>query len=116
MRRMRISIGPLFPTGNLAPLSGRVALRGLPLGAPTDPDVQNSRIRLLKSQICCSIRWADAPWLRKRVALQQHVERRPDLAPSLKVGIPSGRVPGIITPGSGSFERIQKESLHQLER
>ena len=64
--------------------TGQVAPRGLPLGAPTDPDVQNSRIRLLKSQIRCSIHRADAPRLRERVALQQHAEHIPVHACSLR--------------------------------
>jgi len=64
-------------------IRSRVAPRSFPLGAPTDPDVQNSRIRLLKSQLRCSIHRADAPWLRERVALQQHAERVPVLASSV---------------------------------
>lgn len=55
-------------TGNRA--MGRVAPGGSPPGAPTDPDVRNSRIRLFGLRIRCKEGSREAPE-RKRVALQQ---------------------------------------------
>ena len=56
----------------------RVGPGGRPPGPPTDPDVRISRIRLVRSRICCARleRAADA-WLQQRVALQQTIEALP---------------------------------------
>jgi len=50
---------------------GQVTPESHPSGVPTDPDVRNSRIRLLESPICCSIRCADTSRLREHIALHQ---------------------------------------------
>jgi hypothetical protein len=57
---------------------GRVAPPDCSSGAPTDPDVRNSRIRLLRSSTrCAPVDTVNDTRKGKRVALQQRLEAEP---------------------------------------
>jgi hypothetical protein len=57
---------------------GRVAPGGCPPGAPTDPDMQNSRIRLLGLRIrCAPVDAVHDPWGRQREAFEPEREAFP---------------------------------------
>ena len=57
---------------------GRVAPGGYPPRAPTDPDVRDSRIRLLGLRFrCAAIDGVDDAWGRQGVVAQQSLEMLP---------------------------------------
>jgi len=80
---LHVDQDPLAPDGALAGTlddgtRGRVALGGFPPRAPTDPDMQISRIRLLKLRLRCgSVDAVDDPDRRQRIPPQQITESIP---------------------------------------
>jgi len=68
----------LFPLSQASPGARRVAPGSRPPGAPTDPDVRDSRIRLFRSWVrCTTIDGVDGDGCGERIAFLQPLELRP---------------------------------------